>query len=124
MNETYNIPINQPGSGCGSAGWATTEPNMPDANRQQSNCTRSKGIAIDEPIRQASIAELQDQANEILAHCLNIASSIQRDLTGLDLNETKEEPIEDMRMACSRIVAKSKELYDMLQPIGTTLFNK
>ncbi len=94
------------------------------SDNPQSNCTRSKGIAIDEPIRQASIAELQDQANEILAHCLNIASSIQRDLTGLDLNETKEEPIEDMRMACSRIVAKSKVLYDMLQSIGATLFNK
>jgi len=108
MNETYNIPINQPGSGCGSAGWATTEPNMPDANRQQGN--------------QQPIASMQGMTLEILRACEEQADQILTNLQGTSASKRENAPALNMHEATAEIVTSAEILHDKLRTINTALF--
>lgn len=108
MNETYNIPINQPGSGCGSVSWATTEPNMPDANRQQGN--------------QQPIASMQGMTLEILRDCEEQADQILTNLQGTSASKRENAPTQNMHHATAEIVTSAKILLDKLRTINIVLF--
>lgn len=112
MNETYNIPINQPGSGCGSAAsWATIlEPNTPGIAAEP--CCKNK----------PSIADMQQTALEILRGCEAQTDRLLNNLRGASDAQNNDAPAQCMEHAAGMLVEEAKRLSDKLSAIEKMLF--